>query len=99
MRFFFLGERLAVDLLNTVVVQDGRVQDLLQGPRDVAAWAEAAGVLPHGALRGDAAGQEPERLRGFRETLRRGVGARGGGGTQPRGVVAPLNRHFGGGPE
>src|SRR5947199_343955 len=55
MRFFFLGERLAVDLLNTVVVQDGRVH-LLQGPIDVAAWAEAAGVLPHGALRGGAAG-------------------------------------------
>src|SRR5947208_1522312 len=72
MRFFFLGERLAVDLLNTVVVQDGRVH-LLQGPMDVAAWAEAAGVLPHGALRGSAAGHEPERLRGFRETLRRGL--------------------------
>ncbi len=46
MSFFFLGERLAVDLLNTVVVQDGRVRDLLQGPRDVAAWAEAAGGTP-----------------------------------------------------
>src|SRR2546425_760070 len=45
MRFFFLGERLAVDLLNTVVVQDGRVH-LLQGPMDVAAWAEAAGGSP-----------------------------------------------------
>src|SRR2546422_10860574 len=90
MRFFFLGERLAVDLLNTVVVQDGRVQDLLQGPRDVAAWAEAAGVLPHGALRGDAAGQEPERLRGFRETLRRGGAGRGGGGAPPpRGIAVP----------
>src|SRR5947208_12484757 len=77
MKFFFLGERLAVDLLNTVVVQDGRVH-LLQGPMDVAAWAEAAGVLPHGALRGSAAAQEPERLRGFRETLRRGLMAWGG---------------------
>src|SRR2546426_11388419 len=92
MRFFFLGERLAVDLLNTVVVQDGRVQDLLQGPRDVAAWAEAAGVLPHGALRGDAAGQEHERLRGFRETLRRGVVASGGGGAHPPRALAPLDR-------
>src|SRR3989442_97168 len=54
MRFFFLGERLAVDLLNTVVVQDGRGQDLLQGPRDVAAWAEAAGVLPPRGLGGAA---------------------------------------------
>src|SRR2546427_4953461 len=89
MRFFFLGERLAVDLLNTVVVQDGRVH-LLQGPMDVAAWAEAAGGLPHGALKGSAAGQEPERLRGVRGTLRRGgPGPGGGGGAPPRAFAGP----------
>src|SRR5713101_2796360 len=99
MRFFFLGERLAVDLLNTVVGQDGRLQDLLQGPRDVAAWAEAAGVLPHGALRGDVAGQEHARLRGFRETLRRGLVAWAVGGTHPRGLIALLNRHLARDPE
>src|SRR5437763_16315636 len=98
MRFFFLGERLAVDLLNTVVVQDGRVH-LLQGPMDVAAWAEAAGVLPHGALRGSAAGQEPERLRGFRETLRRGLVAWAAGGTPPPRPIAPPNRHLARDPE
>src|SRR2546425_12338465 len=95
MKFFFLGERLAVDLLNTVVVQHGRVPGLLQGPMDVAAWAEAAGVLPHGALRGRAAGREAERLRGFRETLRRGLGGWTGGGTHPRALIALLNRHLG----
>src|SRR5437870_12693185 len=100
MRFFFLGERLAVDLLNTVVVvQHGRVQYLPQGPRDVAAWAEAAGVLPHGALRGRAAGREAERLRRFRETLRRGLGGWAVGGTPPRAPIAPPNRHLGRGPE
>src|SRR5437667_9442958 len=93
MKFFFLGERLAVDLLNTVVVQDGRVH-LLQGPIDVAAWAEAAGVLPHGALRGSAAGQEPERLRGFREALRRGLMAWGVRGTHAPGLRALLNPHL-----
>src|SRR6058998_840717 len=98
MRFFFLGERLAVDLLNTVVVQDGRVH-LLQGPMDVAAWAEAAGVLPQGALGGSAAGREPERLRGFRETLRRGLVAWAMGGTHPRGLSALLNRHLARDPE
>src|SRR3989442_9895417 len=98
MRFFFLGERLAVDLLNTVVVQDGRVH-LLQGPMDVAAWAEAAGGLPPGALRGSAARQEPERLRGFRETLRRGLLAWAGRGTPPRGLIALLNPHFARDPE
>src|SRR5207249_11760090 len=89
MKFFFLGERLAIDLLNTVVVQD-----LLQGPRDVAAWAEAAGVLPHGALRGSAAGQEPERLRGFRETLRRGLMAWAVRRTHPRGPIALPNQRL-----
>src|SRR2546422_2411531 len=79
MRFFFLGERLAVDLLNTVVVQDGRVH-LLQGPMDVAAWAEAAGGLPPGALRGRAPRQEPQRPRAVPETVRRGGHGRGGGG-------------------
>src|SRR5437773_2468724 len=98
MKFFFLGERLAVDLLNTVVVQDGRVH-LLQGPMDVAAWAEAAGVLPHGALRGSAAAQEPERLRGFRETLRRGLMAWAVRGTHPRGLIALLNQHLARDPE
>src|SRR5437016_13153892 len=100
MRFFFLGERLAVDLLNTVVVvQHGRVQYLPQGPRDVAAWAEAAGVLPHGALRGRAADLEAERLRGFRETLRRGLVGWAGRGTRPRRPLTLLNRHMGAHPE
>src|SRR5205823_13178810 len=97
MRFFFLGERLAVDLLNTVVVQDGRVH-LLQGPMDVAAWAEAAGVLPHGALRGSAAAQEPERLRGFREALRRGLMGWAGRGEPAWGLFAPLDQALGAGP-
>src|SRR5438105_15703216 len=92
MKFFFIGERLAVDLLNTVVVQDGGVH-LLQGPIDVAAWAEAAGVLPHGALGGRAAGQEPERLRRFRETLRRGLVGWDVGRTHARGLFAILYRH------
>src|SRR5882724_11669967 len=98
-RFFFLGERLAVDLLNTVVVQDGRLQDLLADSRDVAVWAEAAGVLPRGALRGSAAGQDPERLRRFRETLRRGLVAWAMGGTHPRGLIALLNHHLARDPE
>src|SRR2546428_11783754 len=94
MRFLFLGGRLAVDLLTTVVGQD-----LLQSPRDVAAWAEAAGVLPHGALRGSAAGQEPERLREFRETLRRGLMTWAVRGTHPRGLIALLNEHLARDPE
>src|SRR2546427_3593736 len=68
---FLLGERLAVDLLNTVILQDGRVRDLLGGAGDVAAWAEAAGVLPRGVVRVTSLGSEPAGLRAFREALRR----------------------------
>src|SRR2546427_8592118 len=70
---FLLGERLAVDLLNTVILQDGRVRDLLGGAGDVAAWAEAAGVLPRGVVRVTSLGSEPAGLRAFREALRRGL--------------------------
>src|SRR5437763_16426914 len=98
MKFFLLGERPAVDPLNTVVVQDGRVH-LLQQPMAVAAWAEAAVLLPHGALRGSAAAQEPERLRGFRETLRRGLMAWAVRGAYPRGLIALLNQHLARDPE
>jgi predicted RNA-binding Zn ribbon-like protein len=99
MSFFFLGERLAIDLLNTVVVEDGRVRDLLQGSKDVAAWAEAAGALPHGALGGSAARHEPERLRSFRETLRRGLVAWAAGVTPPPRLIALLNRRLARDPE
>jgi predicted RNA-binding Zn ribbon-like protein len=99
MRFFFLGERLAVDLLNTLVVPDGRVRDLLRGPGDVAAWAEAAGVLPRGAVRGGPSGHEPAALRGFREALRRGLAAWVVGGTPRPGLIALLNRHLARDPE
>src|SRR2546428_5381779 len=98
MRFFFLGERLAVDLLNTVVVQDGRVH-LLQGPMDVAAWAEAAGALPHGALGGGAARQAPERVPGFPGALPPGRVGWAAGGTPPPGLTARPPPHLARDPE
>lgn len=72
--FAFLGENLAVDLLNTVVAADGRRVDLLAGGGDVAAWSEAVGVLPPGAWVSAPTPGEPASLRRFRERLRRGLG-------------------------
>ena len=74
-RFFFLGERLAVDFLNTVVEQGGRVDDLLERPGAVAAWARAARVLRGGDLQfgGLARPHAVRALRNFREELRRGL--------------------------
>lgn len=84
--FLFLGERLAVDLLNTVLVLDGEVKDLLLEPSSAGAWAEAAGVLPHGAVPAHARG-----LRAFREALRRGLVAWAATGVPSRAFVAVLN--------
>ncbi len=90
--FFFLGGRLAVDLLNTVIVQDGRVRDLLSRRVDVASWGEAAGVVARRDLRN--AAREPAGLRAFREALRRGLVAWAAAGTPPARVIALVNHHM-----
>lgn len=92
-RFLFLGERLAVDLLNTVVEQRGRVEDLLQAPGAVAAWAEAAGVPGLTRLR------TARDLQIFREELRRGLVAWAATGGPSRRLRALLNRHLARDPE
>src|SRR3989442_14436667 len=90
--FFFLGGRLAVDLLNTVIVPDGRVRDLLSRRGDVASWGEAAGVVARRDLRN--AAREPAGLRAFREALRRGLVAWAAAGTPPARLIALLNNHL-----
>src|SRR5213592_4217640 len=90
--FFFLGGRLAVDLLNTVIVPDGRVRDLLSRRVDVASWGEAAGVVVRRDLRN--AAREPAGLRAFREALRRGLVAWAAAGTPPARVIALVNHHM-----
>lgn len=85
-RFLFVGERLAVDLLNTVIVQDGALRDLLLEPGSAGAWAEATGVGGHDVLPGDA-----RELRNFRELLRRGLVHWADTGRASRELVAALN--------
>ena len=92
--FVFVGERLAVDLLNTVIARDGRVHDLLARPGDVAAWAAAAAVVPTGAVGRSALPREPNGLRAFREALRRGLLAWSVSGRSGRGLVVLLNTHL-----
>src|SRR5207245_2646362 len=66
MTFLFLGGRLAVDLLNTVIARD-----LLGRREDVASWGEAAGVVADRDVR--YAGGEAAGVRAFGEALRRGL--------------------------
>ena len=77
MDFLFVGERLAIDLLNTVIVIDGQVRDLLERPDDVARWGEGARIAQsEGADPASRVHQrELEELKTFREDLRRGLRA------------------------
>lgn len=43
--FFFVGNRLCLDFVNTRVVEGGRSVDLLGDPSDLARWLSEAGVL------------------------------------------------------
>src|SRR2546427_12159537 len=73
-------------------------RSLLGGAGDVAAWAEAAGVLPRGVVRVTSLGSEPAGLRAFREALRRGLLA-WAAGARPAGFLLLLNRHLARDPE
>ena len=93
-RFPFLGERLAVDLLNTVTVEDGAVQDLLVQPGAARAWADASGAIAPGS------GPVGDRgLRRFREALRRGLVDWAARGTPSALLVDLVNRGMALGPE
>ena len=87
MTFLFLGGRLAVDLLNTVIARD-----LLGRREDVAAWGAAAGLVSRRELR--RGGREPADLRAFREASRRGLVAWAAAGTPPARLIALLNHHL-----
>src|SRR6266700_2722505 len=87
MTFLFLGGRLAVDLLNTVIARD-----LLRRREDVAAWGAAAGVVSRRELR--RGGCEPADLRAFRDALRRGLVVWAAAGTPPARLIALLNLYL-----
>src|SRR5207247_1467514 len=87
MTFLFLGGRLAVDVLDTVIACD-----LLGRRQDVASWGAAAGVVADRDLRNVA--REPAGLRAFREALRRGLVAWAAAGTPPARLIALLNHHL-----
>ncbi len=68
--FFWVGNRLAVDFVNTHLVAEGAPLDLLQEPRDLVRWLQQAGTPAQVAA--------PQRLlrtaRHYRTALREGMG-------------------------
>lgn len=44
--FYFVGNNLGIDLINTKIAVDGRPKDLLVGLEDLISWTAAAGLIP-----------------------------------------------------
>ena len=101
MEFLFIGERLVIDLLNTVIVIDGQVRDLLERPGDVARWGEGARITPSEDAEAavPAHRRELEELKAFREELRRGLRAWIETNRPGRQLVALLNTRLSRDPE
>lgn len=94
--FYFVGNYLCVDFVNTRHSEDGRVvEDLLQGPHELAWWFREAGVLE--PLEAEKWGEGPKgerefrRAVGFRESLRGMVEGAAGGGAVRQEMVEEIN--------
>ncbi|HEX2195580.1 MAG TPA: ABATE domain-containing protein [Actinomycetota bacterium] len=87
----WLGQAPALDLADTVTVEDGAERDLIEAPADYERWARLeAAFLPEGSYRLLRDGRsEVLRLRG---TVRAVVAALADGGTPSRRAIAELNR-------
>jgi predicted RNA-binding Zn ribbon-like protein len=87
--FRWLGEPLALDLANTVmVVRDGEAVDLLASPEDLRRWLEAEEArLGQCAF----AVEHLDEMRVLRDAVRRLLGARAGRSALPRADVDAVN--------
>jgi predicted RNA-binding Zn ribbon-like protein len=88
--FRWLGEPLAIDLANTVmIVREGEVIDLLPTPADLGDWLSAEG----GRLAGFEVdtGEDFEAIRSLREAVRELFTATAEGGELPLGAVEEVN--------
>ena len=97
--FFFVGNDLCLDFVNTRVAENGRPVDLLEGPSDLARWLAEAGVLDGGEGEGASKGWEGgsqgwqvfERALALREDLREIVEAIVGGERVRQGAIDGVN--------
>jgi predicted RNA-binding Zn ribbon-like protein len=103
-KFLFVGNQLALDLLNTSLIQDGQPVELLPTPADLADWLASAGLIsPAEAATlakswstseaaSELAASELSKLRAFREHLRSAVVDTEAGRSPSPAFVAELNR-------
>ena len=97
-RFRWLGKHPALDLLNTEVIDQGHLVDLLESPGELLAWLAAAGLVSKEELRGLTGTTSAEELdtlrsaRAFRRSLRDAVDAIVKRNPVPARVVAQVNQ-------
>lgn len=88
--FLFIGNNVAVDLVNTEMLSRGERVELLQGVDDLAHWARAAGLQVDGQLQaGDLVA-----ARALRAALRNVFQARIDGAAGGRRDLAVINEHL-----
>lgn len=94
--FYFVGNHLCVNFVNTRHAEDGLVaEDLLESPRDLARWLREAGVLD--PLEAEEMAERPdservfERMIGFRECLRGMIEGVAGGGAVRQEAIEEIN--------
>lgn len=86
--FPFLGGRLWIDLLNTVVAEGDGSRDLIEQAERLAAWLVAAGLAPE-PVKQD--GEAEHRLRTLREALRPAIDLIRQGQPLPESLLARIN--------
>jgi predicted RNA-binding Zn ribbon-like protein len=103
-KFLFVGNQLALDLLNTSLVQNGEPVELLTTPADLADWLGSASLIPPaqatalakswstGEAASELAAAELSKLRTFREHVRSAVIDTEAGRLPSPAFIAELNR-------
>jgi len=99
--FFFIGDLLAIDFVNTEIVRDGERVDLLTTPADVFAWLAGAGVAKDtelASLRRSLSPKELDRflvdVKAFRAEMRKAVDAIARGAKVPPAALHEINRYL-----
>ena len=99
MGFVFVGNRLCLDFVNTLVAENGRMVDLLAEPSDLAQWLAESGVMGGEEAEGESRGWDEgprgrrvfERALALREVLREVVEAIIGGEPVRQGALDEVN--------
>lgn len=94
-RFYFVGNHLCLDFVNTQVIDGGRVVDLLGGYAAFISWCGEAGIVEAGGLEQWVAHPDGERVYAraleFRAALRETAERLAGGRPAPQRAVALIN--------